>query len=202
MHIHVAHYRPSPDPLATRAITNHATFLADAWPYMSEKAYLNSSARYISLLVLDMVEQMEPHFLARVDVEGLLKCISAVVDGERVQAETWGPLAPGWRGDDLKAGTKYNTEELQALSGESLKLMWNSDSRSEIPYGNVKRMEQSRAWKNEAKAHTLLIPVGTIQNAQETDSIPLAQKAVRYRCMLSDFAPTIVLSINQSVQQY
>lgn len=126
---------------------------------MEPETHFNHFVRNVVMMVSYLTPQLPPDYLARFDREKLLDAFSFVHNGARVGANEW-PLGPGWTGTDTLVGREYAQEDLpSSLDVLNLARLYNSDSRSDAPYGNEAILELTKRWEAHSKTWASTVPI-------------------------------------------
>ncbi|THV03432.1 hypothetical protein K435DRAFT_914036 [Dendrothele bispora CBS 962.96] len=155
-----------------RNTTTQANYTTDGLRLMDEHSYFLWFTRSCISKCSGFVNQTPPDLRIRIDEELFLSSFSMVHEGTRIQAPSW-PMGPGWKGDDVRIGKRYDDLQLLDIEDpyerEREKIRkWNSDEGSDYPYGKKERHDQSMKWKELTKESGQCYPLYTSAGPKAT----------------------------------
>ncbi|THU76781.1 hypothetical protein K435DRAFT_878731 [Dendrothele bispora CBS 962.96] len=155
-----------------RNTTTQANYTSDGLRLMDEHSYFLWFTRSCISKCSGFVNQTPPDLRIRIDEELFLSSFSMVHEGTRIQAPSW-PMGPGWKGDDVRIGKRYDDLQLLDIEDpderEREKIRkWNSDEGSGYPYGKKERLDQSMKWKELTKVSGQCYPLYTSAGPKAT----------------------------------
>ncbi|KAF9521659.1 hypothetical protein CPB83DRAFT_900448 [Crepidotus variabilis] len=171
-----------------RVNCTQATYTSDGSAIFEPISSMRHFTGGFSELCVDLVRQMDPCLLVRVDIAKLISSFSYVVEGVRTQAPEW-PLAPGWRGEDVRVGKsydrllkkKFNVSSIQELAKKypkNLAKLWNTDDPgSSLPFGNPEYKAALDQWEAHAKRSRSKIPLYSVTDSENPFGGRLASRA-------------------------
>ncbi|EAU82155.1 hypothetical protein CC1G_11345 [Coprinopsis cinerea okayama7 len=160
-----------------------ATYLSQSRAISTAMSYGNHASRSIVTLVSYLISQVDPSLQMRFDRDRLLSSFSWVVPNEemgeaggyvRVCADPW-TTGPGWTGDDVRIGKKYE-DTFDAMSYEELVLKRNTDAGGTVPYGNQTAAAVDSAWNRQLDDMTPTFPVCVLSGETEGQGRGAAQR--------------------------
>ncbi|KAF8824175.1 hypothetical protein HHX47_DHR8000002 [Lentinula edodes] len=117
-----------------------------------------------------MIRQAPMDGLVRVDKEKFLSAFSMRDGNVRIGTQPW-ELGPGWTGDDVRIGKIYEND-FDAMSEEQCLQLWNSDTGSDLPFGNEGIRLQREVWKEYKMQAMQVLPICHASGeVDEVDSI-------------------------------
>jgi hypothetical protein len=141
-----------------------ATFTRDGCCIMEPEDYIEFMVHSFAQQMTYYISQTDPRRLLRFDRDAFFSSFSFANDkGVRVGLRT-SAYRPGWSGNDTKIGTAYN-ENLEELSEDELRLLHNSDLRSQAPYGNDILSAARELWEDHIRQTSMTIPICVVTEA-------------------------------------
>ncbi|KAF9065239.1 hypothetical protein BDP27DRAFT_1425053 [Rhodocollybia butyracea] len=129
----------------TKAACETANLVTDGFGMADAQSYLDVTARAILEHCLGIISQAPMDTLPRINRDVFLSAFSLVDENNiRIQAKPWA-LGPGWTGENVQIGKTYS-EDIRGLPEETVKELWNSDTVSDIPYGNQAMVDARLEW--------------------------------------------------------
>ncbi|KAH7875772.1 uncharacterized protein C8R40DRAFT_1169900 [Lentinula edodes] len=155
---------------ADRGLTTYGNYIADGLSFMTEQSYLNHLSRNFLCFVTYMIRQAPMDGLVRVDKEKFLSAFSMRDGNVQIGTQPW-ELGPGWTGDDVRIGKIYEND-FDAMSEEECLQLWNSDTGSDLPFGNKGIRLQREVWKEYKMQAMQVLPICHASGeVDEVDSI-------------------------------
>lgn len=162
--------------LSEQGYCTQATWAADGTSTLTPHGTITQFSRLLTQSIVYFAQQLPPAMLPRVDKSMAMKMVSVVVNNKRITADEW-ELGPGWTGEDVHIGKDY--EELlkslkvkhpEDLPAKDLALLCNSDSLTQVPFGNVPLRDATIEWSGHLSKSKECIPVCVVTDGEEDES--------------------------------